>query len=106
MPPRQDARDYSYRLLVERIRDEIGYRQLRDSQVYKALGISKDQWSRKMRVNEKGTGGQGASFTLGEIARLADLLHCAPGWPFIDRAALEEYVRDLDPVTLRWIRDR
>ncbi|HET8539995.1 MAG TPA: hypothetical protein VFL83_09010 [Anaeromyxobacter sp.] len=101
----QPARDYSYRVIVERIRDEIDYRQLQDSAVYKALRISKDQWSRKMRVNDKATGGRGASFTLAEIARLADLFHSPPGWPFIDKAALEQYVRNLDPLMLRWIRN-
>ncbi len=67
--------------------------------------MSKDQWSRKMRPNEKGTRGRRSSFTLEELGRIADLLGQPPGWPFITREQLREYIRDLDPFVLKRIRE-
>jgi hypothetical protein len=100
-----EPRDYSYRTVVDRIRAELDYRHRRDADLYRRLGISKDQWSRKMRVNAKGVGGHGSSFTLDEIAKIADALHPGvPGWPFVDDQELKQYVRDLDPLEIRFLR--
>lgn len=72
MGTRYDMREICAR--VERRRRE---RKLEAKQAAGILGLKKWDWSRK--VNNKGS-----TFTLAELAILADALEAPTGWPFVD----------------------
>jgi transcriptional regulator with XRE-family HTH domain len=59
---------------IEKARKKLG---ITNKEVAERVGIPLDRWSRKMR-------GAGNSFTLAEIAAVADALESPAGWPFVD----------------------
>lgn len=75
---------YSYADIIGRIGDKVRDSEKPLKEIYEAVGISKDQWSRKMALNEAGTGGKKTSFSYDELSRIANYFGADPGWPFID----------------------
>jgi transcriptional regulator with XRE-family HTH domain len=59
---------------IDRARKQLG---LTNKELAGKVGILEASWSRKMR-------GQGNTFTLTEIAAVADALEAPAGWPFVD----------------------
>jgi hypothetical protein len=78
---------YRYGDILRRIRramEAVGDDGMPPKVMQDKIGMTKDQWSRKMTVNPEGTGGKRTSFNLEEYSRIADALGAPNGWPFIE----------------------
>ncbi len=75
---------YAYRDICRRVKERVDLSGKPLKDIQGDVGISKDQWSRKMKVNPQGTGGTRTSWTYEELTKLAAHFSADPGWPFIE----------------------
>ena len=75
---------YAYAEIVGRILERVRASGKPLKEIHGAVGISKDQWSRKQNVQVGGMRGKGSTFTYEELSRIATYFGADPGWPFID----------------------
>lgn len=75
---------YSYADVVRRVLEQVKRSRKPLKEIHDGVQITKDQWSRKKKLNADGTGGTRTSFTYEELTRIANYFGADPGWPFID----------------------